>query len=139
MVTYYNPNVKYDRPWTKCEMALVYSGLSDGALRLYLHLVYRAGDNGECKPSYADMQESLCVSRGTIGRALTELEDACIIERQKQSDQAGQKTNRYKFPTPEFWTLPAQSKKLHKQPKPESHRRTSTNAELGMVRTPNSP
>jgi hypothetical protein len=65
------------------------SGLSPYAVRLYLHIKRRAGENGSCYETCRGMAEACKMGRSTISKARRELEAAGLIDVEIRPGQHG--------------------------------------------------
>ena len=59
-------------------------GLPHRAVSVYMYLSNRAGKKKECFPSVKTIVEDLRMSRSTVFRALNDLENAGLIEREER-------------------------------------------------------
>lgn len=59
-------------------------GLPHRAVSVYMYLSNRAGKKKECFPSVKTIAEDLRMSRSTVFRALNDLENAGLIEREER-------------------------------------------------------
>lgn len=74
--------------------ALLFSGLSDGAIRLWAALAYHAREKEECWPGQAGLAKNLGCSEARVRARLKELEEAGLIEVRRPGQG---KVNRYRL------------------------------------------
>ena len=64
-------------------------GLHHRAVSVYMYLSNRAGKKNECFPSVKTIAEDLRLSKSTVFRALNDLENAGLIEREERYRTSG--------------------------------------------------
>mgnify|MGYP000756055001 FL=1 len=73
-------------------------GLSHKSVAVYCYLANRADKNGECFPSVRRIAEDLSISKSTVYRAFTELENRGLLERiPRYHIQGGRRSSLYKI------------------------------------------
>lgn len=89
--------VQYDREWDQAGFVLLpnpvlFSELSDGAVRVYAALAHHAREKEECWPGQARLAGMIGISEARIRARLRELADAGLIEIRRPGQG---RTNRY--------------------------------------------
>ena len=64
-------------------------GLTHRAVSVYMYLSNRAGKKKECFPSVKTISEDLRLSKSTVFRALNDLENSGLIEREERYRTSG--------------------------------------------------
>ena len=64
-------------------------GLPHRAVTVYMYLSNRAGKKKECFPSVKTISDDLRLSKSTVFRALNDLENAGLIEREERYRTSG--------------------------------------------------
>ena len=64
-------------------------GLPHRAVTVYMYLSNRAGKKKECFPSVKTISEDLRLSKSTVFRALNDLENSGLIEREERYRTSG--------------------------------------------------
>ena len=73
------------------------SGLPHRAVAVYIYLSDRCDRDGKCFPSITTIAADLKISRSTVKRALSDLEKAQYIRRERRFRQSGGKSSNMYF------------------------------------------